>query len=61
MLMRSSTLISGIWSQGVPLPLGLTRMTPDDTFEIAPGPAGFERRTGELPMNNAVVRFPDRK
>ena len=32
-----------------------------DAFEIAAGPASFERRTGELPMNNAVVRFPDGK
>jgi murein DD-endopeptidase MepM/ murein hydrolase activator NlpD len=29
-----------------------------DGFEIVTGPAGYERRTGELPMNNAVVRFP---
>jgi murein DD-endopeptidase MepM/ murein hydrolase activator NlpD len=30
-----------------------------DGFEVAAGPAGFERRAGELPMNNAVVRFLD--
>jgi murein DD-endopeptidase MepM/ murein hydrolase activator NlpD len=30
-----------------------------DSFEILAGAAGFERRTGELPMNNAIVRFPD--
>jgi murein DD-endopeptidase MepM/ murein hydrolase activator NlpD len=40
-------------SEGVPYVL--------DTFEIATGQAGFERRTGELPMNSAVVRFPDGK
>jgi murein DD-endopeptidase MepM/ murein hydrolase activator NlpD len=32
-----------------------------DGFEIMAGPSGFERRTGEVPMNNAVVRFPDGK
>jgi murein DD-endopeptidase MepM/ murein hydrolase activator NlpD len=40
-------------SEGVPYVL--------DTFEIATGQAGLERRTGELPMNSAVVRFPDGK
>jgi hypothetical protein len=32
-----------------------------DGFEIAVGQGRFERRPGELPMNNAVVRFPDGK
>jgi murein DD-endopeptidase MepM/ murein hydrolase activator NlpD len=44
--------LESLSSEGLPYVL--------DAFEIAAGPGGFERRSGELPMNNAVVRFPDK-